>query len=317
MARYIGKKLFAAILILLIVTFISYIIMSVLPGDAALVALGNDATPQRLAELRAELGLDKPVMVRYFIWLGNAVKGDFGYSIQYSTDCLSVLQNRLPVTALIGAISLVISIIFGILLGIIAAVHRGKIIDTIVNLFANLGIALPAFWLGLMLIILFAVKLGWVPVQGYVAPSEGIGKFIKYAILPCFTLALGSIATIARQTRSAVLETLHQNHVKTARAKGLNKFSILNKHILKNSMIPVLTLLGFQVRNLVGGSVVVEQIFNIPGMGRTLVQSVKSLDTNMVLACLLTITIITIISNLLVDIAYGFIDPRIRKGSIQ
>lgn len=314
MTKYIVKKLSVSVLILVIVSFMAFWIISVLPGDAAIIALGTEATEERVAELRAEWKLDDPLLVRYGTWLGNIIHGDFGYSTHYKTSCAEILQQRMPITVLLGAISLGIGVVLGILLGILAAVKRGKIIDTAVTFLANLGVSLPVFWIGIVLIYVFAVWLRILPTQGYASPADGVGEFLKYAILPCLSMAWGSMATVCRQTRSAVLETLHQHYVKTARAKGLKEGRIMLRHILKNSLIPVITLLGFQVRNLVGGSVVVEQIYNIPGMGRTLIQAVSSRDTNMVLACLMFIAVVTILSSFLVDIAYGAVDPRIRRG---
>ena len=317
LVKYIAKKLVVSIVILLVVSFLAFWIMSVLPGDAALISLGTEATAERIEELREEWGLNDPLPERYGAWLWDILHGDFGYSTHYKTACSEVLAQRMPITLLLGLISLVISVVFGILFGLVAALYRGRILDTIVTFFANLGVSLPVFWLGILLTYLFAVWLRILPVQGYQSPAQGIGGFLYYACLPCISMAWGSIATICRQTRSAVLETLHQSHVKTARAKGLSEGKILSRHVLKNSLIPVITLLGFQVRNLVGGSVVVEQIYNIPGMGRTLIQAVNSRDTDMALACLMIIAAITILSSLLVDIAYGIVDPRIRRGGSQ
>lgn len=314
MFEYISKKILVSILILMIVSFIAFWIISVLPGDAAIISLGLEATEERLAELRAEWHLDEPLLQRYFYWLSGVLRGDFGYSTHYKATCLEVLQQRMPITVTLGAISLVGGVLLGIVFGIIAAVNRGNAVDTAVTFMANLGVSVPAFWLCILLIYLFAVWLHILPVQGYVSPSENFGLFLQSACLPCCSMAWGSMATVCRQTRSAILETLHQNHVKTARAKGLRENRIMVRHVLKNSLIPVITLLGFQVRNLVGGSVVVEQIYNIPGMGRTLIQAVNSRDTNMVLACLMIIAVITIVASLLVDVAYGIVDPRIRRG---
>lgn len=314
MSRYILKKILSSLVILLIVSFVAFWIISVLPGDAALLSLGFEASEESLAQLRAEWHLDEPLLQRYGRWLLDVLRGDFGYSTHYKAECLEVIRQRLPVTAVLGALSLVVGVFFGILFGILAAVNRGKALDTIVTFFANLGVSLPVFWLGILLIYLFAVWLNIFPVSGYSSFSEGIGPFLSHSVLPVLTMSWGSMATVCRQTRSAILETLHQNHVRTARAKGLKEIRVMLRHILKNSLIPVITLLGFQVRNLVGGSVVVEQIFNIPGMGRTLIQAVNSRETSMVLACLMIIAVITIVSTLLVDVAYGLVDPRIRRG---
>ena len=314
MTRYILRKLLSSILILLIVSFIAFWIISVLPGDAALMSLGFEASEEALAELRAEWHLDEPLLQRYGRWLMDVLRGDFGYSTHYKANCVDVIRQRMPVTVFLGFLSLVVGVVAGILLGILAAVNRGKAMDTIVTFFANLGVSLPVFWLGILLIYLFAVWMKLLPVSGYSQLSEGLGAYLKHAILPIITMSWGSAATICRQTRSAVLETVHQSHVRTARAKGLRETRVMGRHILKNSLIPVITLLGFQVRNLVGGSVVVEQIYNIPGMGRTLIQAVNSRDTSMVLTCLMLIAVMTIASTLLVDICYGIVDPRIRRG---
>lgn len=317
MSHFILKKILSSLLILLIVSFAAFWIISVLPGDAALLSLGFDATEEALAALREEWHLNEPLLQRYGRWLLGILRGDFGYSTHFKDTCLNVIANRLPVTVVLGAISLVVGVFFGILFGILAAVNRGKLVDTVVTFFANLGVSLPVFWLGILLIYVFAVWAKLLPVSGYSKLSEGIGPFLVHSILPVLTMSWGSMATVCRQTRSAILETLHQNHVRTARAKGLREIRVMLRHILKNSLIPVITLLGFQVRNLVGGSVVVEQIFNIPGMGRTLIQAVNSRDTSMVLSCLMMIAVITIVSTLLVDVCYGIVDPRIRKGGTQ
>lgn len=317
MSHFILKKILSSLLILLIVSFAAFWIISVLPGDAALLSLGFDATEEALAALREEWHLNEPLLQRYGRWLLGILQGDFGYSTHFKDTCLNVIANRLPVTVVLGAISLVVGVFFGILFGILAAVNRGKLVDTVVTFFANLGVSLPVFWLGILLIYVFAVWAKLLPVSGYSKLSEGIGPFLVHSILPVLTMSWGSMATVCRQTRSAILETLHQNHVRTARAKGLREIRVMLRHILKNSLIPVITLLGFQVRNLVGGSVVVEQIFNIPGMGRTLIQAVNSRDTSMVLSCLMMIAVITIVSTLLVDVCYGIVDPRIRKGGTQ
>jgi peptide/nickel transport system permease protein len=218
----------------------------------------------------------------------------------------------LPVTVYLGLLALILSILAGIPAGIISAVRRGKIIDSIITVIANIGMAVPIFWLGILGIYLFAYKLGWLPVMGYTSPFENFWLSIKQAIMPVICLTVVPLATITRQTRSSMLEVIHQDYIRTARSKGLMEKAVIVKHALKNAIIPVVTLLGLQARYLVGGSILVETIFNIPGMGRLMVSSVFDRDIPVVQGCIIIIAIAIILANLIIDLSYGYLDPRIR-----
>ncbi len=313
MTQYIVKKIFQALLVLLIVTFISYLIMELIPGDAVDFLLGLEATPEKAAALRASLNLDKPFIVRYFMWLGGLFRGDMGTSIFYNDSVTNILVKKLLVTFRMGFAALIISTVVGITLGVVSAVNRGGFWDNLISFFANIGISIPAFWLGILFIILFAVKMKVLPVQGYTDPSADFWLHTKQMVMPVIVTAVGALSSMVRQTRSAVLETISQDYVRTAREKGLRERAILIKHVLRNALIPILTLLGMQIRVLFGGVVIVENIFAIPGMGRLLVNSVFNRDITVVQGCILIMGIVVIIANLLVDVSYGFVDPRIRE----
>jgi peptide/nickel transport system permease protein len=240
------------------------------------------------------------------------IHGNFGYSLFYNDDVINVVKKPLERTIILGLISLAISFVVGIVLGVLSAVYRGKWVDDLISVIANIGIAAPQFWIGIILIYVLAMHGGFFPIEGYTDPYVNFGEFSRDIFLPVSTLAIPSVASIVRQTRSAVLETIGQDYVRTARAKGLKNKTILVKHVLKNAMIPVITLLGLRVRYVFGGSIIVEQIFNINGMGRVMAKSITMKDTNMAQCCILIIGIVVIVSTLVVDILYGVLDPRIR-----
>ncbi len=314
MLKYAFNRLPQAVIVLILVSFIAFSVLAFIPGDAAVAMLGIDATPEEVATLRAELNLDKPFLTQYYLWLKDAVRGDLGESIYYNEPVLGMFLKRLPITLYLNGIALIGGVLFGITLGIIAAMNRGKIIDSLVNVFANIGVSMPQFWIGILCIYLFALKLSILPTQGYTSPTVDLVDSLRKAILPVVLMSLGPMAIITRQTRSAVLETLAQDYVRTAVSKGLLEHVVIIKHILRNSLIPVITLLGMIVRSLVGGSLLAEQIFNIPGMGRLIIASVQNRDFPMVQGCVLLVAFVVVLANLLVDLAYGWVDPRIRKN---
>ena len=314
MLRYILSKLGQSLIVLLIVTLTVFIILSYMPGSIAYSIAGEESTIEEIKALEAELGLDKPIIVQYGTWLMRILSGEFGWSYAYNMSVAELLSTRIPVTFILGACSLVISVVLGVLMGIVCAVHRGKLLDNLFSVISDLGIAAPQFWIGIMLMLLVAYKMKLVPTSGYTPPSVDFGMFLKQIFLPVLTLSFSSIAAVCRQTRSAMLETIGSDYVRTARAKGLKENVIIFKHVLRNALIPVLTLMGLRIRLLFGGSVLVEQIFNIPGMGRLIVESVKKQDTDVAQMAVLIISIVVILSTLIVDIAYGVVDPRIRSG---
>jgi peptide/nickel transport system permease protein len=283
-----------------------------MPGDPAAAALGLSANPTQIAELRHELWLDRPFFIQYFHWVGNAVRGDFGISIAYRDPIISIFKQRLPITLYLSLWAFILSTILGISAGIICAIRRGGILDQTISVLANLGISVPIFLLGILGIYIFALKLKLLPIMGWTSPGQDFWLSTRQVIMPVIALAIPGIAMMARQTRSSMLEVVRQDYLRTAWSKGLREHQVIIKHALKNALIPIVTLLGLQVRILVGGSVIVEQVFNIPGMGRLLVYASFSKDFIIIQAGVLLIGAIVCLANLIVDISYGWLDPRVR-----
>ena len=317
MGKYILKKLLQALVVLLLITFLSYLIMELIPGDAVSYMLGLEASQEAIDALRAEMNLDKPFLVRYFLWLGGLLRGDLGVSVFYHEPVTQLLARRLVITFQMGFIALILSTVLGILLGILSAVRRRGLADNVISLLANIGISMPQFWFGVLLIMVLAVKLKLLPVQGYTAPEKDMVMHLKQMVMPVIVTAIGALASMVRQTRSAVLETINQDYVRTAREKGLRESAVLGRHVLRNALVPVITLLGMQIRVLFGGLVIVENIFAVPGMGSLLVNSVYNRDITVVQGCMVVMGLVVVVANFLVDISYGLIDPRVRdkKGS--
>jgi peptide/nickel transport system permease protein len=314
MGTFIVRRIILSIIVLLLITMLAFLLIHIMPGDPAIIMLGMDASPEQIDALRKELWLDRPLVVQYGHWLSNAIQGDLGKSVVYREDVTGIIATRLPITIHLSFMALVLSTILGVGAGIICAIRRGGILDSVITLAANIGIATPIFWLGILGIYFLGLKLGLLPIQGYTSPFDNFWLSTKQAIMPVICLAIPSLALLARQTRSSMLEIVRQDYIRTAWAKGLRERIIVSKHALKNALIPVVTLLGIQLRILVGGSVLVETVFNIPGMGRLLVTAVLSKDFIIVQACILVIALLVLLANLLVDISYGWLDPRVRYG---
>jgi peptide/nickel transport system permease protein len=318
MAAYILRRFFLAIIVLLIVSIVVFLAMRLIPGDPIRLLLSstqiNDYTPEEMEHLRHEFGLDKPMVMQYFDWIGGISHGDLGKSIQYRYAVKDEISRRLPITLHLGILSLIISLIIGIPAGIICAVRRGSWLDTVVTVLANIGITVPSFWLGIVLVYLLALQFSLLPVMGYTSPLTDFGMSTKQLILPVFCLAIYPIASMARQTRSSMLEVLHQDYIRTAWSKGLRERIIIARHALKNALIPVVTLIGLGVSNIIGGSVLIESVFNIPGMGRLAVQSILNQDYPVTQSVALIIAAVVVFVNLAVDLSYGWLDPRIRYG---
>ncbi len=312
MGAYIIRRLILSLVVIWIVTILSFLLVHIMPGDPAAIMLGAEASQEQIDTLRHELLLDQPVVVQYGHWLGNVITGNFGKSLKYQENVGNLIAQRLPITIYLSLLALVVSVVIGVGAGIICAVRRGSILDSVITILANAGISLPMFWLGILGIYLFGLKLGWLPIQGYVSPLDNFWLSLRKTIMPVICLAIPSIAILARQTRSSMLEVVRQDYIKTAWAKGLAERVIVINHALKNSLIPIVTLLGLQLRLVVSGSVVVETVFNIPGMGRLLVSATFAKDFITVQAITLVIGIVVLFSNLIVDISYGWLDPRIR-----
>ena len=312
MAAFIVRRILLSLIVLFLVSVFAFLLLHMIPGDPVLTMLGQDASLEQIEMLRKELFLDRPIYEQFGRWLWNAMRGDFGKSIIFRENVVNLIGARLPITMYLSIIAMIFSTFLGIFFGVICAIRRGSVLDQTITVFANLGVTVPLFWLGILGIYLFGLKLGWLPIQGFTSPLENLGLSVRQSVMPIFCLALPGIAIMARQTRSSMLEVTRQDYVRTAWAKGLKERVVVTKHALKNALIPVVTLLGMHLRTLVGGSVLVEQVFNIPGMGRLLVSSVFNKDFVIVQAGTFIIALVVLFANLLVDISYGWLDPRIR-----
>jgi len=316
MAAFITRRLLIGVLILVLVTLLIFIVMRLLPGDPLSLFIAQNQTqtytPEQIEQLKHQYGLDKPLPLQYIDWMNGVVHGNLGKSIIQGQSVSYLIKHALPITLYLGFIAFFISALLGVLFGVICALRRGKWIDNLVTVVANVGITVPAFWVGILLIYLFSLKFGLLPTGGFVSPLDNLGESVLKTIMPVWCLALFSIASLTRQTRSSMLEVVSQDYIRTAWAKGLRERAIIIRHTIKNAMIPVVTILGLQVSLLFGGSVLVEYVFNIPGMGRLMADAVFSHDYQVVQAGVLIIALVVVLSNLLVDISYGWFDPRIR-----
>jgi peptide/nickel transport system permease protein len=291
--------------------------MQLLPGDPLVIFLGRQAgtgsmSQQQLDQLYIKYGLDKPLLVQYWNWITGVVKGNMGESIYYHENVGTLLLERFPVTLDLGIKSFILYNVLGIIMGMISALRRGKWIDTLATVLSYIGVSIPVFWLGLILIYLFGLRLEWFPIAGYTLPTENLLENLYQSVLPVFCLSLMGWAVIARQTRSSVLEVMSQDYIRTAWSKGLTERKVIMRHILKNSLIPVVTLMGIGLGLMFGGQVFIEEVFAIPGIGRLLVGSILAQDYQVIQSSTLIIATVIIIVNLIVDISYGWLDPRIR-----
>jgi peptide/nickel transport system permease protein len=313
MATYILQRVLQMIPVMVLASIISFSIIFLLPGDPALLILGDQLASDRSVyeAKRAELGLDRPLPIQYLDWLGKTVRGDLGTSTRDRQPVIQGIRERLPVTLQLASLALLLALAISLPAGIISALRPGSKLDIAASLLAFSGIALPNFWFGILLIYLFAVYLRWLPPSGYVPFSEDPVQNLTRMLMPALTLGLGLSAVLMRQTRSSLLEVLHQDYMTTARAKGLGQRAVVLGHALKNALIPVVTVLGLQIGLLFGGSVITESIFSIPGIGRWAVDSITTRDFPVVQSVSLVLAIGVLLANLLADIAYAYIDPRI------
>ena len=306
MVKYILKRLLYLIPVILLVSLFVFWLLYVTPGDPARNVLGPSATEQQVKDLRAELGLDDPFFVQYGRYLKNMVlKGDLGRSYITRVPVVKEIQSRAGATIRLAFLAITFAVILGIPIGIISAVKQYSIFDNITMIFALIGISMPVFWLGLLLIMLFSVKLGWLPASGFDSPKQWI--------LPAVALGAQSVSVITRQTRSSMLEVIRQDYIRTAKAKGQEDKVIRKKHALANALIPITTVIGTQFGQLMGGALMTEVIFSIPGIGRLMVDSINKRDMPMVMGCVLFVAITFAFVNLIVDILYTFIDPRVKS----
>jgi peptide/nickel transport system permease protein len=312
MLGYIARRLVATVPVMAVVAITVFMLLRLTTGDPAAIIAGDNATSQDVAAIRAKLGLDRPIAQQFVIWIGNVVRGDFGESFFFKKPVAELIVGRLQPTVSLAICTLILAISMAVPLGVVAAWRRGGWIDRGVMGFAVLGFSVPTFVVGYVLIYLVAIELGWLPVQGYQRLEEGLGGFLERLILPSITLATIYVALIARITRASVLEVLNADHVRTARAKGLGDLAVLVRHVLRNAAVPIVTVIGLGVALLIGGVVVTESVYAIPGLGRLTVDAVLARDYPTVQAVILLFSAVYVLINLLVDLTYTFLDPRIR-----
>ncbi|MDH4619548.1 ABC transporter permease [Brevibacillus sp. AY1] len=310
--RFYIRKLATLLSTVLLVSVITFLVFQILPGDPAEIVLGVDADPHQLAELRKTMGLDRPVAERYASWVTDTVTGDFGTSLRYQRPVADIVAERLPVTLSLSVMSVGLTLLIGLPLGIYIARKDGQLSSMLLSVFTQLGLAVPSFWLGFILILVFSVTFKLFPTYGYVPWSEDpVGAF-KSMFLPSLALAIPGIAVVIRYLRNTLLDQFRMDYVRTARSKGLREKSIMYRHILRNSLIPVLTIVGLLIADTLGGSIVVENVFALPGLGNLLITSIGTRDLPLLQTLVLYIAIIVVLINFVVDILYKVIDPRIR-----
>ena len=310
-SRFIFNRFGQSLILVLVVTVITFFLINVAPGGPASI-MRMDATAQQRAALTERLGLDQPVPVRYARWLRDALHGDLGRSLGTGQPVLQRVGERIPYTLRLAALTLLVSVGVGIVLGITSAIRRGTWIDHVVNVLTVLGLSTPVFWLAIMLILLFSVNLGWLPSSG-----TGVGRppcdSIRYLIMPVFVLSTTTLPTIVRFTRSSMLEVLSQNFIRTARAGGLKESTVVYRYALRNALIPVVSVIGVLIPRMLSGAVITEAVFGWPGMGRLILEAAQGRDYPLVMGVTVVTTLVVVVSNFVVDIAYSWIDPRIHN----
>lgn len=314
MGTLILRRLAAMIPVLVLVTFGVFSFIHLTPGDPIDAMMGESFDAAAKERIRVELGLDQPIHVQYLTWIGRVVRGDFGRSIRDNEPVIENVSRRIGVSLQLAAYAMAISLAVAFPVGILSATHRNSPIDGFGTMFALFGICMPNFLIALLLIYVFGVRLAWLPISGYSPPDDGLVAWVRSLTLPAITLGLALAAVVTRTLRSSLLETLSEDYVRTARAKGMAEYLVIRRHALKNGLIPVVTILGLQLGTLIGGAVITEFIFALPGVGRLVVSAIFSRDYPTVQGVILLIAIGFVLSNLLVDIVYGWLDPRIRYG---
>lgn len=314
MGEYIIRRLLATLFMMFLLSALIFFLMQSVLGDPVVLMLGRDADAQTIAHLRTQLGFDRPTYVQYLDWLWRLFQGDWGVSFRNSQPVAEAIRQRLPVTLELTVLSLCLALVLALSLGILAATRPRTICDLCISLLTSLGIAMPNFWIGILLIFFFALQLQWLPSSGYVSLWESPSENLIRMILPTLTLSAAYFSNLARITRTKMLEVLQGDYIRTARAKGLPESRVVWMHALKNSLIPVLTILGINISRLFGGAVVTETIFALPGIGRLLVDSILGRDFPVVQGVIIMVTLGVFVTNLTVDIAYALIDPQVRYG---
>ena len=315
MSTYVIRRLLQSVPVLILASLAVFLLLHAVPGDPALLLAGPDATPEVVVAVRKDMGLDQPLPVQYGLWIQHVLRGDLGKSYISRLPVGQLIQNALPATVELATAALIIAISFGIPTGILSAVKRQSMPDWFITVINGLSLAVPNFWLGILFIIVFALILGWLPPGGRVEFISNPGVAWKTLLLPAVTLGIHIGATLSRFTRAAMLEVLHEDYIRTARAKGLPGWGVIAKHAIRNALIPIVTVLGIQFGRLLGGAVIVESVFAWPGIGRMVLQAVLNRDYLLVQGTLLLLVVAFILINLIVDLLYGVLDPRIRLAT--
>jgi peptide/nickel transport system permease protein len=317
MGHVILRRVVQAIPTLLFLTMFSFGLMHVVPGGPAVIMLGNNATPQLIAEINRSLGLDKPLYLQYLIWMGQLLHGNLGYAYTYHQSVTSLILENLPRTLILVLVAIVISHLVSIWLGVVQAVHQSSPLDHAITTTTYIFYCMPVFWLGLLMVAVFAVNLRWFPAGGVTNPlltQPSLGSYIYHMVLPVIVLVIGTVAGWTRYLRGSMVDTLSQDYIRTARAKGLAEPRVLYVHALRNSVIPLITLVGLSLPGLFSGALIIEMIFNYPGMGLLFWDSAQQRDYPVLMAIVLMVGVLTIVGNLLADILYAIVDPRIRHS---
>jgi peptide/nickel transport system permease protein len=314
MVGIVVRRVAALVPVLVLVSVITFLLMRMVPGDPATLIAGEDATEERIEEIRRQLALDRPLFVQYLEWAGGAIRGDLGTSAYGSQPVTDAIRARLPATLSLALVATVIGLVGGALLGIVAGLRRGRIVDRLATVAATVGLSVPNFWFGLVLVSAFALERGWFPATGYVAFSESPAEWLHHLILPGIALSTALAAETTRLTRAGVGDVMQTDYVRTARAKGLSEWRIVTRHALKNASIPVVTVLGLQVARLLGGAVIVEAVFGLQGVGQLALQSVLRRDFPMIQGIILVTGVMVVVTNLLVDLSYSYLNPRGRES---
>ncbi|MGO4438293.1 ABC transporter permease [Rhizobium sp. RAF56] len=313
MIALLTQRFLGLVVTLLAVSLLIFAVMAILPGDPASIMLGTSASPETLAALRHEMGLDRPLLLRYLAWLAGALSGDLGQSSTYGVPVAGLIIERLAVTLPLALLAIVLSVLIALPLGVAAAARRNGLADIVASFISQISIAVPGFWVALLLILLFSTTLGWMPAGGFPGWNEGIVPAMKALALPAVALALPQAGVLTRVTRTAVLEVLHEDFIRTARAKGLSRRNVLWSHVVPNALVPILTILGLQFTFLIAGAVLIENVFNLPGLGRLAYQALSQRDVVVMQDVVLFFAGLVIVMNFLVDLSYLAIDPRLRE----
>ncbi len=311
MKAYLARRVLSILPVMLIVGIVVFSIIHITPGDPVAVMLGPDASSEEVEAARRALGLDEPALTQFVSWFGGVLRGDFGYSIFLRKPVLAAIAERAEPTLLLTSFSCLIAVTLGVGAGLVAAVRRNSWVDQIIMVIALLGVSMPTFWLGLNLIYLFALGLDWFPVAGYVPLADGVKDTFRYLVLPAFTLGFMQIGLIARMTRSCMVEVMGQDYIRVARSKGLAERVVIYKHAMRNALIPTITVIGLSFAILMGGAIITETVFTIPGVGRLMISSVLRRDYPLIQGTVMIIAALYVLINLMIDITYVWIDPRI------